>query len=266
MQNIITPWVMSPTNDKQYFTSLIEQAIPVGDEVVSKFVKLKPGTYTASDLDRLLRLLDKDYVKHNNEVADSCGTSEYSIPLEMWSQPFRRWVHTIYGGKVSFAYFNVFNFIKKLEKAAKIPPKDAHRWEVTETRACVYDNKIMFDSQKSMRELAGLYKMSTPKGQHYVTFALRDKTLRFSGEGISGISSYSLDGTDLNAPELYFRIEADDLRRLFGQTRVQVFCDSADNLEHPRLLLTSSNGFKVSTNILVPEEVVRELPSVISDY
>lgn len=233
--------------ERAMYKDIVNQLVKIADEESrTNSMNLKPGTYTALEIHRCLEKQNKYYL-----------TGHYASRDE---QPILVTADTM---TVKLCRHEIFYYISKFEKAARLSGKKAHRWTFDDGREVAATATVTFPCEKAMKKLPGIVKETR---KTVIIFSLIDGCLRninywgydnvskpvFSikiGEGYTPMTEYQ---------DMSFLIDSKQLKHLYGECKIRLYkgrgCNLA-SLSNPlnmRLIIENADGWCVSADVVMP--------------
>lgn len=255
--------------EKIFYRNMISELIKIADELTTNSMfNIKPGTYRAIDIHRLMKKKDEDYLDRfrflRSRWEEEAGTmDDIRAP---------RTFH-VENCSITIPRVHVFNHIKYYERLAGLTGKAVQTWTFHDERDVVISSPITFASKKVMKELSTFVKQNNRPDGRYTTLYLSDGCLRgticefeydtylmrFNKRKIVGLQSYIHNTSDfipmLDYKDLAFRITADDLKHLYGTCHISLYIDKITSeseifLRHPRIVIENESGWCISSDII----------------
>lgn len=275
---------------KQHFRKLAEELAKIADEImVTNQLDLMPGTYRALDIHRIL--LKEIYDMKQDDFLDHLRNLQSNWENEGEDKNDIRARRTIMIDNTTYRLpkLFVFHMLHQSEKTAGIRNNKVNRWTITDKRTAVYTSSICFPDKKAMVGLSRLVRKYNVNGYRATTFTLGDGYLRgkftewsYDVNGRKRIvhrndSAYRIISSNYVAPNnlghLSFRIEADQIKHIYGECKVSVYMDNDkterdETSKNIRIVFENKDGWTTSTDIILPitEEAIQRLDSgFISD-
>lgn len=217
---------------------VLSHKIEVANEVIRQFDWLSAGTYSASDIHRLLRnRYGREYL--NNDIAPD-KRCMYAVATPIEGEP-KTYTIVNDNGYYTFSDQHVFREIMRSESAMRRTGKRSHLWEVPVKGVYHTSYFAEFPPKSYMRKVASISKECFSGS--ILTFSTSESRITARYRGFSMYLKCQIEShSSISDMKVDFRPE--QIRRIYGRCRMEVY--EEDGTNSLITVMTNPDGYKIS--------------------
>lgn len=244
---------------KELYSCLATEFARIADRFVQHgHLSLQPGTYTSSDIQKIIRARLKDIERNKRNFVCPMGNDAI---LEDELCTYEEVSHKY--GLCRVQLIDLFTTIKDCEKRAGIRGKNIHTWTVNDNREVYASATLSFHNEKIMKSLSSAIKLDHKTNKASVVLSLRDGCLRniplARSKNFSHLSLRPDDYVPIEAySHLSFIINNEQLKHIYGKCKLYLYgnsegsYDSIINPYHFRIVIVNESGWVISSDDIMP--------------